>query len=584
MNPNPTQRLLIVVVAWLIALTTLTLTQAQSTQAYTPQQPHAPPTPQSSSVTLNTALVQVPDALAQAMLALLKSDHSAQRVLNPLSASARYVLTSARLNDEGDWALISVAADGAEYLGSGETGKLVIGKKEIGDWRLALEINGDLAFAELVQAAPDAFISPYAKQLLLQTPNANLRPQTVSYKWPWLTGLQWHWWQGFHGGSALDIGTAGSDRRVLASAGGVITYMCKGPLGAAIKIRDEDGLALEYWHIDAGLLADGITLGATVAQGQVLGSLRPGTWTDTACGPQYTGQSTDNAHLHWVLPKDRPFIVEGWTITYPTSSFSKEGQTKTCNGGCWNSQIFFASSNTLNGSPTNTPAPTKTATATATATPTPTATPKPGPLLLISPDRAFVKTGSLMTLTVALSRTNALELAGVQFEVNYSPTLISVQAVAPGEILTGTTQMFSPTLLNISNTLGVVSVHLSSTHAISQNTKSDGVLLNILAQANATGLAEMQFASVHLTNTTGTPTTTDVQPSSILILDELPSPRAYLPMVLRLADGNEPTATPTATDTVTPTPSHTPTVTPTSTPTLTATPTQLVTKLGAPQM
>ena len=316
--------------------------------------------------------------------------------------------------------------------------------------------------------------------------------------------------------------------------------MCKGPLGAAIKIRDDDAQALEYWHIDSNLLADGIALGATVEQGQVLGSLRPGTWTDTACGPQYTGQSADNAHLHWVLPKDHPFNVEGWAITYPTSSFNKDGQTKTCNGGCWNSQIFFASSNGLNGNPTSTPVPTPTP----TPSRTPTATPQPKLLLWVAPSYALVKVGGLMTLTIGLSHTHNSVINALQFDLTYSPTLLNVQAIAPGDLLSGTNPVFTPTLHNISNTLGLASIHISRTNAISP---SDGGLLIISAQAITTGLAAMQPASVHITTTTNSTETADIQPAVFSILDELPSPRVYLPMLMREFDGAKPTPTSTLT-------------------------------------
>ena len=531
---------------------------------------------QGDSIALNTMLVQLPDTLTRAIFVLLQPKQL---------PGMQFVLTAARL--EGDWALVSVAAvdedvNKRDYVGSGEAGKLLVAHRVNGYWLLAIENTRE--FVNLIELAPSTFLSNAAKRLLTQTQsNYKLNaPQTVSYKWPWLAGLQWHWWQGWHGGSALDIGTAGGDRRVLASAGGVVTYMCKGPLGAAIKIRDDDGQALEYWHIDANLLGDGVTLGATMAQGQVLGSLRPGTWTDTACGPQYTGQAADNAHLHWVLPKDRTFQVEGWSITYPNSSFSKDGQTRTCNGGCWSNQIFFASSNTLNGAPAG-PTPTTTRTATPSATPTqtatPTATPQPAPLLWVSPAQSIVKTGSLVTLTIALSNAAVAKVSALQFELSYSTTQLLVQKVLRGDLLTGTTQVFTPVVTTISNTVGLISVVLTGTDLITDNVERDGALLQLEVLANAVGSAEMQFAAVHITNTTGTATMMRLQAGTVLIVDELPTPRAYLPLVMRDASGIEPTTTPTLTSTatatfmrtpsVTPTPSRT--VTSTSTPTLTAT-------------
>ena len=237
---------------------------------------------------LNIEQVALPDDLLQAILEMLQKHLIAQRVQNPLSDSTRFVLTSARL--EEDWALVSLGAvDGANsvpgYVGNGEAGALILAHFDNSQWLVAIEDTP--AFDELLADAPDAFVSAEAKALLRsQTPSANsaeaITP-TVVYKWPWAASSTFYWWQGWHSRSALDMGTTRSDRRVLASASGVVRFICKGKLGAAVKMKDADGVTLEYWHIDTKLLDADIKEGAVLTQGQVLGSLRPGTWVDPTC-------------------------------------------------------------------------------------------------------------------------------------------------------------------------------------------------------------------------------------------------------------------------------------------------------------
>lgn len=154
---------------------------------------------------------------------------------------------------------------------------------------------------------------------------------TLQFKFPWPQGL-WEYRDGWHtpGPPALDIGTrgAGADKRMLASADGVITSICKGNLSARVVIN-HNGTTLEYWHFDVNMLAPGIAVGQPVVQGQVLGVLRSGAWTsaDDACG-QAPGQQPDSAHLHWVIPTSGPFTVDGWTIQYPGDTWTSGSEMR----------------------------------------------------------------------------------------------------------------------------------------------------------------------------------------------------------------------------------------------------------------
>lgn len=160
------------------------------------------------------------------------------------------------------------------------------------------------------------------------------------FKFPWAAG-NWEYRWGWHtpGAPALDIGTRGTnaDKRILAAADGVITSICKGNLSARVVI-DHDGTTLEYWHLDVTKLAAGVGIGELVVQGQELGVLRSGAWTSTEDGNHPCGeapdQAADSAHLHWILPTNVPFTADGWTIQYPSSTWTRGSDVRNphCDG------------------------------------------------------------------------------------------------------------------------------------------------------------------------------------------------------------------------------------------------------------
>lgn len=244
----------------------------------------------------------------------------------------QFAVTSIRRTSS--WLFISIASlDGPdcspEHVGAGNCGKLILASKdERVSWHVALA--GTKSFSALLSLVPDSVLSPLARQQLdpLTPPSAfaPVAPLQVDsiHKFPWPAG-DWIYTQGWHD-SAVDIGTSGDDKRVLASAGGTITNICRGSLSANVTIRHDDGTTLGYFHINISQLGSGIAEGNRVQRGQVLGALRPGTWSDLPCG--LTDQNPNFAHVHWVLPTEAPFMADGWTIQYPNSTWRKDGQTR----------------------------------------------------------------------------------------------------------------------------------------------------------------------------------------------------------------------------------------------------------------
>ncbi len=155
------------------------------------------------------------------------------------------------LQSGSGWFLAFVASlDGpytdVEHVGAGKAGALFVGVQDAtGDWRVA--VAGTSYFSDLLALISTAELPADAKMYL--DPLAPFSVQETEYKFPWPAG-DWEYRGGWHS-SALDIGTRGSDKRVLAAAGGVVTGICDtGTVSTNVTIRHDDGKTLQYFHID----------------------------------------------------------------------------------------------------------------------------------------------------------------------------------------------------------------------------------------------------------------------------------------------------------------------------------------------
>jgi hypothetical protein len=228
-----------------------------------------------------------------------------------------------------DWALVSVVALDDPHLDphapdAGGLSKLVLVQQlPDGTWEAA--IDGEPAFARLLEATPAPLLAADAKTILGPDPTLKTN-STVSYKFPWPSGQAWGWWQGWHT-SAHDLGTTSTDRRVLAAAEGVVSAVYSCTLSTIIDLKHADGAVFRYIHIDKQSVdTASLRVGVRIPQGFVLGVVKPDTWSDGNCG--YTTQSPGWAHIHWVMPTDRPITLDGWTITFPSNTWRKDSVTK----------------------------------------------------------------------------------------------------------------------------------------------------------------------------------------------------------------------------------------------------------------
>lgn len=236
------------------------------------------------------------------------------------------------VNDKDNWKLLSIVSyDGpdsfGDSVGAGDSGTLLIADLDLqGVWNVGLA--GTPEFTALLDIAPPILVMPQNKPYLDPLSPLPRSLSAVNFKFPWPVGNREYWNAFGHSTAnptAIDIGTQGSDRRILAAAGGVILNICRtGSVSSGMKIKHDNGMELYYNHFDKNLLGPGITEGARVETGSLLGSLRPGTWQDD-CGR--TSQTANSAHIHWILPTEA-ITIDGWTIDYPDTIFRRGSEQR----------------------------------------------------------------------------------------------------------------------------------------------------------------------------------------------------------------------------------------------------------------
>jgi hypothetical protein len=103
-----------------------------------------------------------------------------------------------------------------------------------------------------------------------------------------------------------------------AAAEGTVTWICSGSLNKGILLSGTAGDFL-YYHLEPGTP---ITMGTTYRQGDYLGNLVRGTFTDT-CGR--ADQATSSAHVHFGFEADTYFNIGGCVLTISTEIFDCDG-------------------------------------------------------------------------------------------------------------------------------------------------------------------------------------------------------------------------------------------------------------------
>ena len=250
---------------------------------------------------------------------------------NPSSLldGSEFVITSR--DDFENWSTLSVASLNGPHciphgIGEGRNCGDMILAHMTSPQQWSSAVRGTFEFDLLLQETPSKFISDSAKSFLRSDKVKSATVESNSYKFPWPSGETWVVVNnGWHEGNALDFSTTRSDKRVLAAEEGKVIFECEGKLTYNIKIKHPND-TLEYFHLDKDKLSSFKDLSDTdVEQGTVLGELISGTFPHDGCG--YAKQTY--AHLHWVIPRESAFEVQGWNVlpnSTGTNVWEKDGR------------------------------------------------------------------------------------------------------------------------------------------------------------------------------------------------------------------------------------------------------------------
>jgi hypothetical protein len=121
----------------------------------------------------------------------------------------------------------------------------------------------------------------------------------------------------FVGGT--NLGTNVMPPQMYASYRGTVDYVCKDSANVGIRVNYQDDVILFYLHL---IDNPALTLGRTFAKGDLLGTLKPGTFTGESTGQGVCGgasQQGGNYHVHWgFYPTNGRFQAENCILSIST--------------------------------------------------------------------------------------------------------------------------------------------------------------------------------------------------------------------------------------------------------------------------
>jgi hypothetical protein len=220
-----------------------------------------------------------------------------------------------------------------------------------GKWEAAIEMD-EQNVTRLLDVVPNSELGSTARTVLFSqsskaettdTADAATAQVYTNYKFPWPSGNAWYLTWGWHDGAyygyqanyGLDFdigGPDGSNSDILASAPGIVNYMCNyGTQAMMVITTDGTNERFGYLHLDSTTLRFG--QGAHVNQGDVLGRMLntdPGYFSD-GCG------RSNRTHLHIYVPA-KPLSMDGYVFSdssLPSGStalYSTQGSVGVCQG------------------------------------------------------------------------------------------------------------------------------------------------------------------------------------------------------------------------------------------------------------
>lgn len=207
---------------------------------------------------------------------------------------------------------------------------IILHRNTQGKWAGALE--GTEEYSMLLKQMPDNILSVEAKRDL-DTLNHPQAAPSAGYRFPWPTGTSMYYgtlgvhangfssvvsgWRAVDWLSDADTNAGHAPNRLLAAAGGTVSYVCKDGKSVAVRIGD-----FFYTHL---LDNSNLVTGHSFSQGSELGQMKPGSFSAN-CG--YADQDSNWFHVHWGFADTGSLLVEDWTLNLSDGKWRRGDETR----------------------------------------------------------------------------------------------------------------------------------------------------------------------------------------------------------------------------------------------------------------
>ncbi|MBM4430983.1 MAG: hypothetical protein FJ026_11655, partial [Chloroflexi bacterium] len=226
---------------------------------------------------------------------------------------------------------------------------------------------------------------------------------------------------------------------------------------------------------------------------------------------RYRARATDSDGNIYLYPVEKSFQVLALTPTSTPTQTPTPTATRTSTP---------TNTATQTSTPTPTPTGTNTATPTPTHTPTPTATATAIAVVLRfePPSRTVYQCSPSTTIDAYVE--DVSQLTGFEFTLRFDPSVVHVQGIALGSLITTSGRTFTPLGPNIDNTTGVATFGAFS-FGTAPAPSGSGAIAAITFSPVATGTTTLTLPAAQLSDQQANPIPLSVQDGSITVLPSL---------------------------------------------------------------
>jgi hypothetical protein len=253
------------------------------------------------------------------------------------------------IRTDGEWSLLTLvglvnAQDDLQWKVSSNGVWSDLAIIHFSDTSITAAIAGTKYFSELLALVPESIFSPEAKKAL--DPRMDRKTSMNAFEgyiFPFESGrevnyFRFHWntlenftfWTGANS-KAVDIGSDGNTginhapNRLLAVAPGWVRHRCsqEGSYSSTyLAVENSDGVKIIYAHLDK---SSAPLSGTYISQGQFLGTLKAGNFSEGVCGS--ASQNAGSFHVHFEVPNTASLTLSDWTLNTSTGNWTRGSET-----------------------------------------------------------------------------------------------------------------------------------------------------------------------------------------------------------------------------------------------------------------